>query len=83
MLMRLSEFAEKRIINVFDGELLGFIGDSDLLVDEESGRILEIIVPPSRRGANRQQGSIPWSTVKKVGPEVVVVDVDSGGLYYR
>lgn len=81
--MRLSEFAEKRIINIFDGELMGSIGDSDLLLDEESGRILEIIVPPPRRSVNKRQCSIPWSAVKKVGAEVIVVDVDSGGAYYR
>ena len=81
--MRLSEFAEKRIINVFDGELMGAIGDSDLLLDEENGRILEIIVPPPRRGANRHPCSIPWPAVKKVGAEVGVVDVDSSGAYYR
>lgn len=81
--MRLSEFAEKRIINLFDGELMGSIGDSDLLVDGENGRILEIIVPPARRGGNKQQYSIPWPGVKKVGAEVVVVDIDSSGFYAR
>lgn len=80
--MRLSEFAEKRIINVFDGELLGAIGDSDLLIDPDSGRIIEILVPPPRRGGGKRSVSIPWSAVKKVGAEVVVVDVDSGGSYY-
>ncbi|MDO4732017.1 MAG: YlmC/YmxH family sporulation protein [Bacillota bacterium] len=81
--MRLSEFAEKRIINVFDGELMGAIGDSDLLLDEESGRIQEILVPPSRRGLNRHPCSIPWPAVKKVGAEIVVVDVESSDVYYR
>ena len=87
--MRLSEFADKKIINIFDGEILGTAGESDLLVDPDSGRIVEIIVPPSRGFAaisannNRRQLSIPWGAVKKVGAEVIVVDVDDSSKYLR
>jgi len=78
--MRLSEFAGKRIINISDGGILGTAGDSDLLVDGDSGDIMEIILPQSRGfsslgGSNHRQISIPWQTVKKVGSEVIVVEV--------
>jgi len=84
--MRLSEFAEKRIINVFDGEILGLAGDCDLVIDPDTGRILEITVPPSRglSGTGKRQLNIPWAAVKKVGAEVIVVDIDDGaGVFYR
>ncbi len=74
--MRLTEFAEKRIINIYDGELLGAIGESDLLVDPESGQLLALLLPPVRRGDKKQQISVAWDVVKRVGTEVVVVDVD-------
>jgi len=87
--MLLSDFADKRIINIYDGDIMGRAGDSDLLIEPESGRILEIILPPPRgftlfAGRNNQrQLSIPWQAVKKVGAEVVVMDIDENGKYMR
>jgi YlmC/YmxH family sporulation protein len=77
--MRLSEFATKRIINIYNGEILGSAGDADLLIDPSDGRILEIILQPSSRLLNRSEKhslTIPWSAVKKIGPEIIVVDVE-------
>ncbi|MBQ3112090.1 MAG: YlmC/YmxH family sporulation protein [Firmicutes bacterium] len=78
--MLLSEFANKRIINIFDGDYMGTAGESDLLIDEEQGQIVELLLPPLRGGwfgAARQQAAVPWSVVKKIGSEVVVVDIGS------
>ncbi|MEG1662329.1 MAG: YlmC/YmxH family sporulation protein [Clostridiales bacterium] len=82
--MHLSDFADKKIINIYDGEILGTAGESDLLINPENGRIIEIIIPPARgfaslSGVSRSQVSIPWSAVKKIGAEVIVVDVDEYG----
>jgi len=76
--MRLSELAQKRIINVYDGEIMGLAGESDLVIEPLTGSIVEIIIPPGRGIANNRRGaSIPWSAVKKVGAEVIVVDVET------
>ena len=51
-----------------------------LLIDEEQGQIVELLLPPLRGGwfgAARQQAAVPWSVVKKIGSEVVVVDIGS------
>lgn len=82
--MRLSELAEKRIINIFDGELWGLVGDSDLLIDPDSGRVVELLVPQGkgRRNSGRQL-SVPWSAVKKIGSEVVVIDMEEPPSYLR
>ena len=72
--MRLSELADKRIINLYDGEILGHAGDSDLLVDESTGRIVEILLPIVRNAEKRRPLSIPWSAVRKIGTEVIVVE---------
>ncbi len=81
--MRLSEFAEKRIINLYDGEILGSVGDSDLLLDGEDGRILEIMVPVGeRRRRSKRILAVPWSAVKKVGSQVLVVDVENDFALY-
>ncbi len=34
--MRLSQLLGKRIINIYDGEIMGLVGDSDLVVNPET-----------------------------------------------
>jgi len=79
--MRLNELVGKEIVNIHDGMRMGTVGESDMLVDQESGDIISIILP--NRGnafnfwADRQKLVIPWEAVKKVGREVIVVDLDA------
>ena len=84
--MRLSQLLGKRIINIYDGEIMGLVGDSDLVVNPETGAIEGIILPfrpasgntGSRllRGENKHILNIPWEKVCKIGSEVLVVDID-------
>jgi YlmC/YmxH family sporulation protein len=76
--MRLSDFANKKIINLFDGEIMGMAGDSDLLIEPGTGVITGILAP-SFRGKNglvRGDVTIPWDVVRKIGAEVIVVDIE-------
>lgn len=78
--MRLSELEGKEIVNTYDGTRLGAVGDSDLVIDIETGEIDSIILPNKGNFLNfwvdRQYLIIPWETVKKIGSEVIVVDLD-------
>lgn len=79
--MRLSEFIGKEIVNIRDGTKLGILGEADVLFDGETGAI-EAIIVPSRSGlfrglgADRQALIIPWTAVKKIGGELIIVDLD-------
>lgn len=83
--MLLSELEGKEIINLYDGAKLGSIGDADLAVSA-SGSI-EAIILTSRGGfsgfwSNRGEKDndilvIPWQAVKKVGSEVIIVDLNN------
>lgn len=75
--MRFSELASKEIINLTNGERLGPLGDTDLEIDPGSGLIHSILVPP--RGRLMRQGRttvIPWRVIRRIGPEVMIVDLD-------
>ncbi|TYO97876.1 YlmC/YmxH family sporulation protein [Desulfallas thermosapovorans] len=78
--MRLGELAGKEIININDGARLGVVGETDLAIDDETGQIKSIILP--RKGnvlsmfAEKQELIIPWESVKKVGFEVIIVELD-------
>ena len=80
--MKLSELMGKEIVNIYDGVRLGTIGDSDMVVDGETGEIDSIILP--NRGSiigmlrDRGQLEIPWDSVKKIGDEVIIVELNMG-----
>ncbi|HIE13369.1 MAG TPA: YlmC/YmxH family sporulation protein [Desulfotomaculum sp.] len=78
--MRLTELVGKEIINLYDGARLGVVGDSDLTIDADSGQVQSIILPRRphllNMWAERQHMVIPWEAVKKVGSEVIVVELD-------
>lgn len=71
----MSELASKDIINLTNGGRLGSLGDSDLLINPETGEIEAIIVPPRGRLNKGQRMEIPWAAIRRVGPEVMIVDL--------
>jgi YlmC/YmxH family sporulation protein len=79
--MRISELVGKEIVNVLDGSRLGVVGEPDLFIDIETGEINSIILPD--RGnmitfwVDKQQVVIPWDAVKKIGSEVIIVELDA------
>lgn len=83
----MGELAGKEIINIGNGVRLGVIGESDMSIDVESGDIKTIILP--RRGnimnfwVEKQHMIIPWEAVKKIGHEVLIVDLDQGHLNFK
>ncbi len=86
--MRMGELVGKEIININNGRRLGVVGDSDMNVCVESGDIQSIILPRKNNLLNlwvdRQHLVIPWTAVKKIGTEVIIVELDrSSPLYQR
>ncbi|MDA8193001.1 MAG: YlmC/YmxH family sporulation protein [Thermaerobacter sp.] len=76
--MRFTELAAKEIINLTNGGRLGPIGDTDLLIDPASGQIQSMLVPPRGRWAKHgQHTEIAWSAIRRVGPEVLIVDLEA------
>ncbi|PKM76372.1 MAG: YlmC/YmxH family sporulation protein [Firmicutes bacterium HGW-Firmicutes-15] len=78
--MRLNELVGKEMVNIYDGMRMGTVGESDMMVDHETGKIVSIILPNKGNMLNfwtdRQKLVIPWEAVKKIGREVIVVDLD-------
>jgi len=81
--MLLSDLAGKEIINLHDGAKLGLVGDADL--DISLNGSVEAIILTSRGGFSGFWGSkgdreretlvIPWQTIKKIGSEVIIIDL--------
>lgn len=64
------------VIDIVNGVRLGYI--RDLKIDCNDYKILSIILPsPSLSWFSRDDGiEIPWSKVKKIGVDVILVDCD-------
>jgi len=77
--LRLSELGGKEIINISNGARLGVVGESDLVFDENTGQVRSIVLP-RRSGlisfwAGKQYLVIPWEAIKKIGREVIIVEL--------
>lgn len=76
--MRFSDFSGKEIIDLNDGERLGVVGQTDLIVHPDTGQIDSMILPSSSRmlgfGKNREEIIIPWKSIRKIGPEMIIIE---------
>lgn len=78
--MKLSELVGKEIINIYDGARLGTVGNSDLVIDSKNGCVEKILLPnPNsflRLFGQKSILSIPWNAIKKIGDQIIIVELD-------
>jgi YlmC/YmxH family sporulation protein len=83
----MCELVGKEIVNICNGSRLGVVGDSDMAINIDSGEIQSIILPRKSNFINlwvdRQHLVIPWEAVRKVGAEVIIVELDQSSPLYR
>lgn len=80
--MRLMELGNKEIVNLNNGGRLGLVADSDLIIDEETGEIISLLVPDRKismriLGMESQGIEIPWSAIRKVGYDMIIIELDN------
>ena len=68
----------KEVICVSDGRRLGFI--SDVLIQLPKGEVTAIVVPGRSKlgclGPPRDDYVIPWGKICRIGPDIVLVDIE-------
>lgn len=79
--MRISEMSGKEVINLGDGARLGTVGECELSFDARSGLINGLILPKRKSLFNffdeSQTITIPWKAIKRIGDEIVIVDLNN------
>ena len=77
---RITDLRCKEVICVADGQRLGFI--TDVEVEVPSGQVCSIIVPGPCHimglFGRREEFIIPWNCIRKIGPDIVLVDIKPG-----
>lgn len=79
--MRFSELGGKEIVDLNNGSRLGTAGQTDLVIDTNTGTIQAIILPGATLfGFNRKREgmTIPWQSIRTVGAEMIIIDVKEG-----
>ena len=78
MSIKLTQLQCKEVICLADGRRLGFI--EDVQVELPEGKICSVIVPGPGKfcglGNSRHDYCIPWSCIRKIGPDIVLVDAE-------
>lgn len=73
-----SSIKDREVINIRNGKKLGVV--SDVEIDFEQGKITAIILPGPGKFINffgkDNDVSIPWNCIKKVGNDVILVDME-------
>ena len=79
--MRLSELSGKEVINLGDGARLGIVDECELTFESKSGRIHSLLLPDRAKFfgffSNSNVSTIPWQAIRRIGDEVIIVDLNS------
>ncbi len=74
------DIRDKEVINIHDGKSMGFVDDIE--IDLQKGTVEGIVVPAQRRMfsffGRDEDVVIRWKDVKRIGEDVVLVDVPTG-----
>ena len=77
MSVKFTDLRCKEVITVCNGQRLGFV--CDVRIELPEGQVVAIIVPGPCRFwglfGRRDDYVIPWQCVKKIGPDIVLVDM--------
>ncbi|MBN4067800.1 YlmC/YmxH family sporulation protein [Alkaliphilus transvaalensis] len=78
--MRFSAISGKEIVNLSDGSRLGVIGDSDILIDEKTGKIVSLLMPENKSVlsffSRESVLEIPWDAIKKIGNDMIIIELE-------
>ena len=78
MSIKFTQMQCKEVICIADGRRLGYV--SDVQVELPEGRVCALLVcgPGKVMGAfgRHEEFCIPWNCIQKIGPDIVLVDID-------
>ena len=79
---RISDMRSKEVINITDGDRLGYI--YDIMFSAETGKITAVILPGHSRilglFGHESDIIIPWSSVRKVSSDVILVETEGKNI---
>lgn len=78
-----SEMERYEIININDGEKYNYLGNNDIIVDEE-GNLKFLILNNTKTRFSFFGGNefieVPWDCIKKIGSRTIILDAEESVL---
>ncbi|SKA76555.1 sporulation protein, YlmC/YmxH family [Clostridium sp. USBA 49] len=78
-----SEMEKYEIININDGEKYSYLGNNDIVVDEE-GNLKFLILNSQKTRFSLFGGNefieVPWEYIKKIGSRTIILDAEENTL---
>lgn len=75
--MKYSDLAGKEIIDIDEGVRLGVVNETDLIVNLATGMVESIVIPYRGRFFHRRELVVPWHGIRKIGVDLIVVDLST------
>lgn len=75
--MRYKDISSKEIVDIVHGTRLGILGQTDLEIDVETGRIVSFVLPNYKWFGLKKEGDeikIQWSAIKKIGDDMIMIE---------
>ena len=80
MSVKFTDLQCKEVLCISSGQRLGFI--TDVQIDLPEGSVCAIVVPGPCRflgiAGRREDYIIPWNCIRKIGPDIVLVETTPG-----
>ena len=85
MICRMAQLQYKEVIDIADGARYGFVDDLELDLDQGSIQSLVVRGQPRLLGLLGRESDcvFPWSAVKRLGEDIILVDGAGGGQRHR
>ncbi|WP_164215504.1 YlmC/YmxH family sporulation protein [Virgibacillus sp. YIM 98842] len=77
--MRYKDMSGKEIVNVNKGSRLGILGQTDLEINEKTGKIEAFVIPNYKWFGLKKEGEetkIRWESIRKIGEDMIIIDAD-------
>ncbi|HLR01558.1 MAG TPA: YlmC/YmxH family sporulation protein [Virgibacillus sp.] len=75
--MRYRDISGKEIVDIVHGARLGILGQTDLDIDLNTGKIESFILPNYKWFGLKKEGEeikIRWHSIKKIGDDMIMVE---------
>lgn len=75
--MRYRDISGKEIVDIVHGSRLGILGQTDLDIDINTGKIEAFIIPNYKWFGLKKEGDeikVSWSAIKKIGDDMIMIE---------
>jgi len=75
--VRYKEISGKEIVDITEGIRLGVLGQTDIEIHVNTGKIDAFIIPNYKWLGLKKEGivtKIPWNSIKKIGEDMIMIE---------